>query len=122
MKSLFSKSLLSAIVFTAATSAATANDPMDAWKDLLRDKVQSSNSYPAKALENGIEGTVTVRMSFAQDGNVNGVEFVKKSGFDILDRRAFATALRLDNMPALPAGHDDISLIIPLRFKLPDNS
>lgn len=122
MKTLFSKSLLSAVMVTIATSAAAANDSMEAWKDLLRDKVQSSNRYPAKALENGIEGTVTVRMSFAQDGNVNGVEFVKKSGFDILDRRAFATALRLDNMPALPAGHEDVSLIIPVRFKLPDNS
>ncbi len=122
MKTLFSKSLLSAVLVTIAASTAAANDSMEAWKNLLRDKVQSSNHYPAKALENGIEGTVTVRMSFAQDGNVNGVEFVKKSGFDILDRRAFATALRLDNMPALPAGHDDVSLIIPVRFKLPDNS
>ncbi len=122
MKSLFIKSATAASIALFAGSSASAIDTMEGWKTTLRSKIQSSNMYPVKAIENGIEGTVKVRLKFDRDGDVSGIEFVEKSGHDVLDRRAFATALRISDMPALPEGREDISLVIPVRFKLPDNS
>ena len=57
-----------------------------------------------------------------RDGGINAVEFVEKSGHDILDRRAFITAMRVAKMPALPNGQEQLSLLVPVSFELPDNS
>lgn len=122
MTSTFTKSALAATAALMIGTSATAADPIDTWKDELRSKIQSSNRYPAKAVENQLEGVVKVRLTFAQDGNVQGVQFVEKSGHDVLDRRAFAAAIRLGTMPALPEGTDELSLVVPVRFELPDNS
>lgn len=122
MKSLAVKSALVATAVFLTGTTVSANDTMDGWKQALRGKIQSSNTYPARALEEGVEGTVKVRLRFAKNGGVDGVELVEKSGHDILDRRAFTTALRLSNLPALPEGHDQLSLIVPVRFQLPSKS
>ena len=122
MTSLFVKSTITASAILLSGTAVTATDTIADWKDMLRGKIESSNSYPSKALERGLEGVVTVRLTFSKEGAVNGVEFVEKSGYDILDRRAFAAAARLADMPALPEGREEISLIVPVRFTLPANS
>lgn len=122
MKSvIISAGLATATIFLANTPA-FATDTMEGWKDKLRGKIQSSYTYPAKAIENGIEGTVKVRFRFARNGGVDGVEIVESSGYDILDRRAFVTALHLSNMPTLPKGQQALSLIVPVRFELPGKS
>ena len=72
-------------------------------------------------MDAGIEGVVTVRLTFGKEGSVNGVELVEKSGHDILDRRAFFVAARA-KMPALPEGREEVSLVVPMRFALADKS
>ena len=121
MTSLFVKSAIAASALLLAGTTASATDTIADWKDVLRGKIESSNSYPSKALEEGIEGVVTVRLTFGKEGAVNGVEFVEKSGYDVLDRRAFAAAARVADMPALPEGREEISLVVPVRFILPNN-
>lgn len=116
------KSAVAATAILFAGTSANAFDNIADWKDNLRSKIESTNSYPSKAIEAGIEGTVTVRLKFAQNGAVDGVEFVEKSGFEVLDRRAFATAVRLANLPALPEGREELTLVVPVRFELPSNS
>ena len=116
------KSAIAATAIFAATTSASAMDTIADWKDALRNKIEATNAYPSKAIEAGIEGTVTVRLTYGQDGAMNGVEFVEKSGHEILDQRAFKTALRVAKMPALPAGHTELSLLVPVRFELPNNS
>lgn len=122
MKLVIVKSAIAATAIFAATTSATAMDSIADWKDALRNKIEATNAYPSKAIEAGIEGTVTVRLTYGRDGGINGVEFVEKSGHDILDRRAFATAMRVAKMPALPEGHEELSLVVPVRFELPNNS
>lgn len=117
---LFKTALAASLVVFA--SAANATETMKGWEQKLRSKIAATNSYPSDALNSGVEGTVKVRLKFAQTGDVEGVEFVEKSGFEVLDRKAFQMALRIKDMPALPEGRNQISLIVPLTFALTNKS
>ncbi|WP_262694772.1 energy transducer TonB [Kordiimonas aquimaris] len=114
--------LAAALSIFVFAGTANANEPMKDWENRLRTKIAATNSYPTEAINEGAEGTVKMRLKFAQTGNVEGVELVEKSGFEILDRKAFQMALRIQGMPALPEGRKQISLIVPLTFSLTDNS
>lgn len=121
MKSIIFKAAVAASLFLVA-GAANAADTFQEWENKLRSKIASTNTYPADALSEGVEGTVKVRLKFAQNGDIEGVEFVEKSGSETLDRKAFQMALRIRNMPALPEGRDTVSLVVPLTFALRDKS
>jgi len=114
--------LAAALSIFAFAGTASANETMKDWEHKLRTKIAATNSYPSDAIDDGVEGTVKVRLKFARTGDVEGVEFVEKSGFEVLDRKAFQMALRIKGMPALPEGRDQISLIVPLTFSLTNNS
>lgn len=122
MKSLTIKSLLAASALVLVVTPAFADDAINEWKNKLRSQILSSNSYPSEAIRGDLEGTVKVRLKFDKDGDVKGVEFVEKSGHDVLDKRVFASALRISKMPALPNGQNQLSLVVPIRFELPDES
>ena len=121
MKSPLIKAALAVSLFALA-GAANATETMKDWEDKLRTKIVAANNYPSDAINQGFEGTVKVRLKFAQTGTVDGVEFVEKSGFDVLDRKALQMALRIKGMPALPEGRDHLSFIVPLTFALENNS
>ena len=121
MSSLILKAAVAASLFTLAGTA-NATETMKDWENKLRSKIASTNSYPSDAITQGVEGTVKVRLKFAQTGEIDGIEFVEKSGFEVLDRKAFLMALRIKGMPELPEGRDQMSLIVPLKFALNDKS
>lgn len=114
--------LAAALSIFMFADTANANETMKDWEHKLRTKIVATHSYPSDAIDEGVEGTVKVRLKFARTGYVEGIEFVEKSGFEILDRRVLQMALRIKGMPALPEGRDQISLIVPLTFSLTNNS
>ena len=110
---------LLALSFTTGTGA---TETMKEWENSLRNKIVSQNSYPRPALKTGVEGTVKLRLKFANDGNIEGVEIVERSGHKLLDQNALRLALRLKDLPALPADKDSLSLVIPMTFRIKDES
>lgn len=124
MKAPFIKATaLTSILFFAA-SAANAASPysMEAWEAKLRTKLENVNAYPTDAIDGGIEGTVKIRIVFNAAGEIDGAELVEKSGSRLLDRSVLKAALKLDNIPALPAGQDQLALVVPVTFKIKDKS
>lgn len=121
MKTPLLNAILTASFFVfAGTQAVSADDEMQSWKDALRSKIATSKNYPRTALEDGIEGTVRLRLKFEKNGGIQGAEIVGKSGNQALDRSALQLALRINDMPALPEGREQMSMIIPMKFQIKD--
>lgn len=75
--------------------------------------------YPAEAKEQGIEGTVKVKVQVLADGSVGNVEISKSSGSDILDNSVLEHVKDCDFDPAEKDGVPFASkVIIPVKFKL----
>lgn len=77
------------------------------------------NRYPAEAKEQGIEGTVKVKVQILADGSIGNASIIKSSGSDILDNSVLDHVRDCDFEPAQK---DDVpitsSVVIPVRFKL----
>jgi len=56
-------------------------------------------TYPRMARERGIQGVVHVRFKLRPTGDVETVEIVKSSGYDILDTASIRTVYRAAPMP-----------------------
>jgi len=112
------RAIASSLVFFAATTTVSATETMKDWENTLRNKIVSAHAYPRAALKDGIEGTVKIRLQFAGDGGVEGVQIVETSGHKLLDKNALQLALHLKDIPALPKGNKKMSLVIPLTFKI----
>ncbi len=61
--------------------------------------IERVKSYPRLARERGIEGVVHLRFRLKPQGEVDRVEIVKSSGFDILDQASVTTVYRASPMP-----------------------
>lgn len=124
MKAPFIKAtaLTSMLLFAASAANAASPHTMEAWEAKLRTKLENANDYPVDAINSGIEGTVKVRIIFNATGEIDGAELIEKSGSRVLDRSVLSAALKLDNIPALPAGQEQLALVIPVTFKIQDKS
>jgi protein TonB len=77
------------------------------------------NNYPAEAKEQGLEGTVKIKVQVSADGSVTGASIVKSSGHSILDDSVLANVNDCNFEPAEKDGVPIASkVIIPVRFKL----
>lgn len=77
------------------------------------------NHYPAEAREQGLEGTVKVKVQVLADGGVGAASIVKSSGHGILDESVLANVHDCNFEPAEKDGVPIASkVIIPVRFKL----
>jgi len=114
--------LSSILLFAASTNVSASDYTMEAWEAKLRTKLENVNDYPSEAMRAGVEGTVKVRLTFGESGDVNGAELIEKSGSRELDRTVLKMALRLNDVPALPEGQKQVSLIVPVTFKIKDKS
>ncbi len=77
------------------------------------------NNYPAQAREEGLEGTVKVKVQVSASGNVSGASIVKSSGHDILDQSVLSNVYDCNFEPAEKDGVPISSkVVIPVRFKL----
>jgi len=52
------------------------------------DAVEANKQYPYQAVKRSLEGSVTMSITLAADGNLAGVEVVGSSGTEILDKAA----------------------------------
>ena len=77
------------------------------------------NNYPSEAREQGLEGTVKVKVQVSANGGVSGASIVKSSGHSILDQSVLANVHDCNFEPAEKDGVPIASkVIIPVRFKL----
>lgn len=77
------------------------------------------NNYPSGAREEGLEGTVKVKVNVSASGGVSGASIVKSSGHSILDESVLANVYDCHFEPAEKDGVPIASkVIIPVRFKL----
>jgi TonB family protein len=121
MKTTFFKTIITASLFIfSTTQSAQADDAMQNWKNALHTEITSNKSYPDLALRSGIEGTVMMRLKFAKNGDVKGVEILENSGNEILDRSALKLALRINGLPTLPEGKNEVSMVVPMTFQIKD--
>jgi TonB family protein len=65
---------------------------------------QTPPEYPALARQQGLEGTVTLRLEMLTNGTVGQVEVAKSSGAPILDEAAQAAAHTWTHTPAMQNG------------------
>jgi protein TonB len=75
--------------------------------------------YPPEAARRGQQGTVTLRLYIAPDGNVMSAEVAESSGFPLLDRAARDAVAHWRFRPAKLEGHAiPGSLLYRLVFQL----
>lgn len=70
--------------------------------------------YPLAAIEQGLEGQVTVQLALKQDGSVFTARVLESSGHLTLDRAAIQATRQLPPMPAYAGGE----VVLPVTFKL----
>ena len=66
---------------------------------VIESAIERSKSYPRVARERGIQGVVRVRFKLRPTGDVETVEIVKSSGYDVLDTASIRTVYRAAPMP-----------------------
>ncbi len=70
----------------------------DQWA-VIESAIEKSKNYPRMARERGIQGVVHVRFKLKPSGDVERVEIVESSGYDILDDASVRTVYRAVPMP-----------------------
>jgi protein TonB len=77
------------------------------------------NNYPSEAKEQGLEGTVKVKVQVSADGSVTAASIAKSSGHSILDESVLANVYDCHFEAAEKDGVPIASkVVIPVRFKL----
>jgi len=66
---------------------------------VIESAIERSKNYPRMARERGIQGVVHVRFKLRPSGDVEAVEIVKSSGYDVLDTASIRTVYRAAPMP-----------------------
>jgi TonB family protein len=66
---------------------------------LIVSSIERVKSYPRMARERGIQGVVQVRFKLRPTGDVETVEIIKSSGYDILDDASIRTVYRAAPLP-----------------------
>lgn len=75
--------------------------------------------YPRQALRDGVEGSVRVRVTIDEQGNVSDVQVVHGSGSGLLDRAALDAVRDWHYQPAIHHGQPVASTVdVPIDFKL----
>lgn len=66
---------------------------------VIESAIERVKTYPRMARERGIQGVAHVRFKLRPTGDVESVEIVKSSGYDILDTASIRTVYRAAPMP-----------------------
>ena len=72
--------------------------PAEQWAVIVS-SLERAKTYPRMARERGIQGVVRVRFKLRPTGDVETVEIVKSSGYDVLDTASIRTVYRAAPMP-----------------------
>ncbi|MCL2891676.1 energy transducer TonB family protein [Brenneria tiliae] len=102
---------------TAGASAASATSAK--WQARLMAHLERRKKYPSGARARGEVGTVFIRFSIDDAGNVLDAQLARSSGFAELDREVLALVRRASPVPAPPAGMPH-AITAPVRFSVRD--
>jgi TonB family protein len=81
--------LLTAFIFFGCTSSEIK--PVN--KHEIFNKVYKNTYYPREAIDQGLEGTVTIEATINENGHAVGTKILESSGHTILDTSAIRTIL-----------------------------
>lgn len=109
------------------TAAARDSDPAAVQNYLigvLQSELTRYLRYPALARERGWQGTVLVGVAVSPDGVLTAARLLRSSGYTLLDETSLSSLRRLHKLPVETArfGPDPVEVILPIRFRLADNS
>jgi protein TonB len=105
----------------AATAVAPAATTPDArWLAAVRARLEAAKRYPPAALRRRDEGTATITIEVAHDGQVLSHALTRSSGSSLLDREALDLPERVSPLPAMPdtMAQSKVTLVIPVSFAL----
>ncbi|MGU3495738.1 TonB family protein [Xanthobacteraceae bacterium A53D] len=88
-----------------------------AWQSRLMAHLERRKKYPPAARSRGERGTVFVRFSLDEGGNVLTVSLARSSGFPDLDSEVLALVRRASPVPAPPVGANR-TVTAPVRFRV----
>ncbi|WP_286829067.1 MULTISPECIES: energy transducer TonB [Kordiimonas] len=116
----FGTFLLATLVmsFALATAPAHAADDMKSWKIAVVKSVAKNQRYPRSAIAREIEGKAKVRLVVAADGTITSHEILEETGQSILDSEIPKLVEKMSPLPALPAGQQEMSFVLPLSWTL----
>lgn len=102
---------------TAGASVSSASSAK--WQARLMAHLERRKKYPPGARSRREAGTVLVRFSIDDAGNVLDAQLARSSGFAELDREVLALVRRASPVPAPPAGMPH-AITAPVRFSVQD--
>ncbi|MCK0069954.1 MULTISPECIES: energy transducer TonB [Kordiimonas] len=118
MTNLIKVLVLATFCALASTTAVFAVEDMTAWKKAVAKKVAKNQRYPRSALAREIEGKAKIRLTVAADGAIKAHEVIEETGAAVLDREIPKLVKRLNPLPSLPAGQEELSFVLPLDWRL----
>ena len=88
------------------------------YKGKVRSEVARKKRYPNAARRRGETGTAVIRFVVARNGAMSGLQLVRSSGSDTLDKAALKMAQRAAPFPDIPAGtgKSQIRFTLPVSF------
>ena len=101
----------------ATVEVASSTTNWKDWQKSVQRIIARNQGYPTQLIDEGIEGTVRVKVNVAADGAITAQQVVESSGSDILDNEA-VDLMRRVSFPALPEAKESIALTIPLNYRL----
>lgn len=106
------------LALVSFTGTSVLADAMEDWQREVVQKVAAKQGYPRMAVARQIEGSAKVRLTVAADGTISNFEIVEPTGEEVLDRSIPKLMERLSPLPALPAGQNEMSFVLPLTWSL----
>jgi protein TonB len=90
------------------------------YTPLVVQKIYKKISYPSRAIDRGLEGTVRMSIVVSKSGVLDKVTVAQKSRHSILNKAAIKATERAAPFPELPAAlnTDHLEITVPITFKL----
>lgn len=111
---------------SSTTSQATAGAMLESYLlGRLQHELSRYLRYPQLARERGWQGTVVIGVAVAPSGALSGTRLLQSSGYALLDEVSLAGLRHVRHLP-FPVPHSGmtapVEVVLPIRFRLTDNS
>ena len=117
-KKILASAILSVTLLAFGASSGVAANDLGSWQKALIKKVMKKQTYPRSAISREIEGKAKVRIVVNASGEIMSHEVVEPTGEDVLDREIPKLVQKLNPLPALPDGRDELAIVLPLNWSL----
>ncbi|MGQ9608327.1 MAG: energy transducer TonB [bacterium] len=87
---------------TEQPKIAVIDDVLKEYANYVRNKIESKKRYPIIARNMGIEGRVKVKLVISKDGNLEKIDILESSGYEILDETAIQSIRDAAPFPPIP--------------------